>query len=300
MARVQQARTTLSYFEKGRTIETDGGGLRLASAPVSVSLIVPALNEADGLRCILPRIPGDVDELLIIDGHSGDDTADVVAKLAPNALLVRQAGRGKGDALKTGLALATGEIIITMDADGSMNPEDIPSFIAQLRSGCDFVKGSRVLPGAGSDDFTRVRRAGNTWLTWLANIVFGSAYTDLTFGFNGYWHSTVAHLGLLADGFEFEIQLALRAATVGMRTGEVPTHEPPRVGGVSKLHPIRDGLAILKIILAEASPRRASRFGSQIRDDAAVTNVGGATEPERRIVGGRTEPERQMVGRAVS
>jgi hypothetical protein len=154
-----------------------------------------------------------------------------------------------------------------MDADGSMHPEDIPQFVDRLVEGCDFVKGSRVLPGAGSDDFTALRRAGNTGLTRLANLIFGSAYTDITFGFNGYWRSTAEHLGQLADGFEFEIQLAIRAATVGMRTGEVPTHEPPRIGGESKLHPMRDGFAILKILLAEASPRRATRFGSVSRQD---------------------------------
>src|SRR5437660_1597293 len=86
---------------------------------------------------------------------------------------------------------------VCSDADGAMNPEDIPLFIERLENGYDFVKGSRVLPGAGSDDFTRIRRAGNSWLTSLANIIFGSGYTDLTFGFNGYWRAAVDHLGCL-------------------------------------------------------------------------------------------------------
>jgi glycosyltransferase involved in cell wall biosynthesis len=226
-----------------------------------------------------------VDQVVVVDGGSADDTREVVRQLAPTALLVRQGGRGKGDALKAGLRLATGEIIITMDADGSMNPEDIPRFVERLQSGCDFVKGSRALPGAGSDDFTLIRRLGNTWLTSLANAIFGSNYTDITFGFNGYWRSTVAHLGQLADGFEFEIQLALRAATVGMRTGEVPTHEPLRIGGESKLNPMKDGFAILRVILAEASPRRATRFGSP--DLAGLDGRTQLDEPktERRTVG---------------
>jgi len=280
MSTQRQLSSGRSYFQARRSRLRDELHSRLRPR---VSLIIPALNEADGLRSILPRIPSVVDELIIVDGRSSDDTLEVVAQLAPTAQVVRQTRSGKGDALKTGLLIATGDVIITMDADGSMNPEDIGEFVARLEAGCDFVKGSRVLPGAGSADFTRLRRAGNTWLTQIANAIFGSAYTDLTFGFNGYWRSTVAHLGRLADGFEFEIQLALRAATVGMRTGEVPTYEPCRVGGESKLHPMRDGWAILKIILAEASPRRATRFGTPDIGDAAFLEPSVRQGDESRI-----------------
>jgi glycosyltransferase involved in cell wall biosynthesis len=226
-----------------------------------VSLVIPTLNEADGLRYVLPRVPRQVDEVVVVDGRSRDGTVEVAYRLCPEVIIEFQRGRGKGNALKQGIKASTGDIIITMDGDGSMNPEHVSEFVARLRSGYDFVKGSRELTGAGSDDFTRVRRAGNVALTSVANTIFGSDYTDITFGFNGYWRSTITHLGHLADGFEFEIQAALRAASVGMRTSEVPTHESARIGGKSKLNPITDGTAILKIILAEASPRRAARFG---------------------------------------
>jgi glycosyltransferase involved in cell wall biosynthesis len=243
----------------------------------SVSLVIPALDEAHGLRVILPRIPPIVGQLIVVDGGSKDATVDVVREMAPHATVIRQAGRGKGDALKCGIAAARGEIIVTMDADGSMNPEDIHLFVAELLSGMDFVKGSRVLPSAGSADFTRLRHIGNAALTWVGNMVFGSHYTDLTFGFNAYWRPTIEHLGALAEGFEFEIQAALRAASVGMRTSEVPTYEPARVGGASKLNPFTDGLAILRIILSEASPRKGVKLGvplaptaTGVRDTAAL------------------------------
>lgn len=235
---------------------------RAADRAPSVSLIMPALNEADGLRIVLPRIPAEIDQVIVVDGRSTDDTVDVVRELRPDAQIVRQQGRGKGNALKNGLAVADGNILVTMDCDGSMNPEDIPAFLDALHEGANFVKGSRALPGAGSADFTRLRRAGNDALTKFANSLFGASYTDITFGFNAYWRSTIRHLGRLADGFEFEIQAAVRAVTVGMRTAEVPAHEPARVGGASKLNPLKDGSAILKIILAEASPRRAVQLGA--------------------------------------
>lgn len=248
-----------------------GHGARTA-AP-TVSLVIPALNEAEGLRFILPRVPRLVDQLIIVDGGSTDDSVDVVRELAPHATVIRQTGRGKGNALKCGVAAARGEIIATIDADGSMNPEDVSLLVAELIKGMDFVKGSRALPGAGSADFTWLRQVGNTALTRFGNLVFGSRYTDLTFGMNAYWRPTIEHLGDLADGFEFEIQAALRAASVGMRTSEIPAYEPARVGGVSKLNPITDGLAILRIILSEASPRK----GVKLAPESPRSNGAGGT-----------------------
>jgi glycosyltransferase involved in cell wall biosynthesis len=252
-----------SFFGDRRArFSTNGHAPTAADARSQVSLVLPALNEAEGLALILPRVPAVVDQVIVVNGPSTDGTAEVVRRLRPDALLVSQRGRGKGNALKHGLAVADGDIIVTMDADGSMNPEDIDAFIARLREGADFVKGSRALPGAGSADFTPVRRAGNAALTRFANSLFGASYTDITYGFNAYWRSTIRHLGRLADGFEFEIQAAVRAVVVGMRTAEVATHEPARAGGVSKLNPLTDGSAILKILLREASPRRAVELGA--------------------------------------
>jgi glycosyltransferase involved in cell wall biosynthesis len=205
-----------------------------------------------------------ISELIIVDGASTDDTCAVACALRPDAIVITQSGRGKGNAIKDGLALARGDIIVTMDADGSMRPEDIPRFIERLLDGHDFVKGSRELPGAGSDDFTRVRRLGNSGLTWIANRIFGTEYTDLTFGFNAYWRRALRNPECLADGFQFEIQAAVRAGKAGLRTSEVSTYEDARVGGQSKLNAWSDGWAILRLIVGEAHPRRVTELRSVV------------------------------------
>jgi glycosyltransferase involved in cell wall biosynthesis len=240
-------------------------GLRRAGMPrISVSLVVPTLNEADGLRAILPRVPDIISELIIVDGRSTDETRSTAASLRPDAVFIVQSGKGKGNAIKEGLAIAQGDIIVTMDADGSMRPEDIPRFVDRLLDGHDFVKGSRELPGAGSDDFTRLRRLGNMGLTWVANRIFGTEYTDLTFGFNAYWRRALRNPECLADGFQFEIQAAVRAGKAGLRTSEVSTYEDARIGGRSKLNPMTDGWAILKLIVGEAHPRRVTELRSVV------------------------------------
>src|SRR5689334_6110948 len=85
----------------------------------TVSVVIPALNEAENLPYVLPRIPAWVHEVLLVDGHSTDDTVGVALGLRPDIRIIAQQGRGKGAALRTGFAAATGEIIVMLDADGS-------------------------------------------------------------------------------------------------------------------------------------------------------------------------------------
>ena len=96
-------------------------GLQSRSAGPSVSLVIPALNEAAGLRAVLPRVPAIVDELIVVDGGSRDDTVKVVREVSPHAVVIHQTGRGKGDALKCGIAAARGDVIVTMDAEDELD-----------------------------------------------------------------------------------------------------------------------------------------------------------------------------------
>ena len=117
------------------------------SAAATVSVVIPALNEAKNLPHVLPRIPAWVDEVLVIPGHSTDDTEEVARALWPSVRIVEQHGRGKGAALRSGFAAATGDIIVMMDADGSMNAAEIPAYVGALLAGADFAKGTALHPG---------------------------------------------------------------------------------------------------------------------------------------------------------
>ncbi|MDD2553713.1 MAG: glycosyltransferase family 2 protein, partial [Desulfotomaculaceae bacterium] len=144
-----------------------------------ITVLLCTLNEEKNLPYVLPRLPKGIDEILIVDGGSTDNTVEVAKKLCPSARVVFQPGKGKGDALRYGIRRARGDIIVMFDADGSMAPEEIPRFVKPLLEGYDFVKGSRFLPGGGTSDMTRHRIFGNWVFTTLTNIFHRTKYTDL-------------------------------------------------------------------------------------------------------------------------
>src|SRR6516162_2648609 len=152
-----------------------------------VSVVVPALNEARNLPHVFARIPEDIYELILVDGHSVDDTVRVARELRPGVRVVMQTRTGKGNALACGFAAATGDVIAMIDADGSADPREIPRFVKALVEGADFAKGTRFAAGGGSHDITRLRRLGNRALSTLVNLCYGTRYSDLCYGFNVFW-----------------------------------------------------------------------------------------------------------------
>jgi glycosyltransferase involved in cell wall biosynthesis len=230
---------------------------------VAISVIVPTLNEEKNLPHVLCAIP-DVHEVILVDGGSTDGTVLAANRLRPGIRVVRQRRRGKGNALACGFAEATGDIIVTIDADGSTNPSEIPRFVAALRAGADFAKGSRFVACGGSTDITPFRRVGNGLLNGLVNLLFRTKFSDLCYGYNAFWkhHLEVFELDgtgpspgqvgderrRWGDGFEIETLLNLRAARAGLRVVEVPSYEHPRIHGASNLNAVRDGLWVLRAI----------------------------------------------------
>jgi glycosyltransferase involved in cell wall biosynthesis len=233
------------------------------------------MNEARNLEVVLPLLPADC-EVVLVDGNSVDDTVAVARRLRPDAKIVRQTRTGKGNALVCGFETATGDVVVMFDADGSADPAEIPRFVQALVDGADFAKGTRFAEGGGSDDITRLRHLGNLGLNTLANMMMGTRYTDLCYGYNAFWRDILVDLNLpdtrvaadpsrgmmWGDGFEIETVLNCRVTAANLRVTEVPSYERLRIHGLSNLNAVSDGVRVLRTIGTERR-RAADRLRAQ-------------------------------------
>jgi glycosyltransferase involved in cell wall biosynthesis len=239
--------------------DANGAGPVRSPAQPTVSLVIPAKNEARNLATVLGHVPPRVGEVILVDGHSTDVTKIMAVSCRPDIRIVSQDEHGKGHALRAGFAAARGDIIVAMDADGSMAPSEIPNFIYFLEHGFDFVKGSRFIGGGGSLDLTKVRRVGNRALLAVANTLYRTTFTDLCYGYFAFYRKYLDHLDLMSSGFEIETELTIRAVRAGLRIAEIPSMEMPRRTGQSSLRSFPDGARVLRTLMRERSSAAAHR-----------------------------------------
>lgn len=203
-----------------------------------ITVLICTFNEEANLPYVLPKIPECVDEILLVDGHSTDKTVAVTRKLRPDIRILYQPGRGKADALKYGVEQATGDIIVTLDADGETDPCDIPRFTEPLLNGYDFAKGSR-LAKRRSKNIPRYRWFGNKILALTCNLLYRTRFTDICSGYNAFWKDGFLKLGLTYNmnetGCSMEQQMIVRAKKAGMKIKEVPHESPGRIAGFSRI-----------------------------------------------------------------
>jgi glycosyltransferase involved in cell wall biosynthesis len=231
--------------------------LSLASPMPSVSIVIPAKNEARNLPYVLRRIPTWVSEVILVDGNSTDDTIDVAQSILPDIKIVTQDRRGKGAALRCGFAASQGDIIVMLDADGSTDPAEIPAFVGALLAGADFVKGSRFLQGGGTDDMEWYRRLGNWGFVKLVQLRFGGKFTDLCYGYNAFWRDVLDHMSLEKDdGFEIETSMNIQALQAKLNIHEVASKEYRRIHGKSNLRTLPDGWRGLSTIVRIGNKRQ--------------------------------------------
>ncbi|HEU4804914.1 MAG TPA: glycosyltransferase family 2 protein, partial [Nitrobacter sp.] len=200
---------------------------------------------------------------IIVDGRSTDDTVAVARRLRNDVKIVMEPRRGKGAALQAGFSAVTGDIIVMLDADGSMEPEEAIVFVGVLMAGADMVKGSRFLQGAGTDDMSLFRMLGNWGLTWAVRLLYGGSFSDLCYGYVAFWTKHVATLHCDCDGFEIETLINVRALKNRLKIVEVASFEAPRISGLSNLRAIPDGWRVFKTILREriSSPVSLVSYG---------------------------------------
>ena len=176
----------------------------------SVSVVMPALNEAQNIPHVFARMPLDVHEVILVDGFSVDETVAVARQLRPDVRVIQQSRKGKGNALACGIAVATGDVIALVDADGSADPGEIPRFVEALINGADFAKGTRFAEGGGSADITRLRSYGNYALRLFLTLatagitqIFAMASTSSGGDMQRFWAWTLLHRRdpVVMDGF---------------------------------------------------------------------------------------------------
>jgi len=257
---------------------------------VQVSIVVPTLNEERNLPAVFAALPAEA-EVIVVDGGSVDRTVDVARELRPTSKIIQQTRKGKGNALACGFAAATGDVIVMIDADGSTDPNEIPRFVAAIIDGADFAKGSRFRAGGHSDDITPLRRLGNRGLNGLVNVLMGTRFTDMCYGYNAFRRAVLNDLHLpglelpapangklWGDGFEIETLINMRVAAAGHKISEVPSFEAPRQYGESNLNAASDGLRVLRTIMTEFfAARRNARRAKKGRGAGTWTGPGRVT-----------------------
>jgi len=215
----------------------------------SVSIIIPTLNEAENLSRLLPEIKRVLSEykyeIIVVDKHSPDGTADIARK---NGVKVLYDDKGKGSALVKGLKAAKGDIIISMDADLSHRPKELKLLILGIETGYDVCMGSRFLTGGGSDDMPMLRRIGNKFFVMLVNAFYHAHYSDLCYGYRSFSKGAARKLKLNSNGFGIETEISIKAVKAGLKVIEIPSFEKKRDNGEGKLNSFRDGYIILKTI----------------------------------------------------
>jgi len=212
-----------------------------------ISIVIPSRNEAIGLSNLLPRILCILHEaeILVVDDGSIDDTPAVCARHAVRAIR-HPYTKGNGAAVKSGARLATGDVIIFMDADGQHKPEDIPALLSKFDEGHDMVVGARQ---TGSQAGLH-RAVANDLFSRFASWMVMQPIADLTSGFRVVRAAKFRQfLYLLPNGFSYPTTITMSFFRAGYSVAYVPIHAPPRSSGVSHIHPLRDGVRFLLIII---------------------------------------------------
>ena len=211
---------------------------------MKVTVLIPALNEAGSLIKTVEEIPKKlVEEILVVDGGSHDDTVEVAKSLGCRVII--QSGKGYGNAMRLGFRQALGDVIISLDADGSQDPRDIPKLLKEINQGYDLVLGSRYLSGAGSEDDTIIRFIGNKFFTSLTNLFFNMRLSDSLFLFVAMKKKMLEELDLRSEDFALCIEIPVKAYKAGYKICEVKSIERKRFAGDSKVNAFIDGVKIL-------------------------------------------------------
>ncbi len=212
-----------------------------------ISIVIPARNEVESLRVLLPRLVALMGqaEIIVVDDGSTDETAAMCAQAGVKHLR-HPYPKGNGAAIKTGARAARGDIIVFMDGDGQHKPEDISALLKKFNEGYDMVVGARR---SGSQANLH-RAVANDIFSRFASWMVAQPIADLTSGFRAVNTSKFRQfLYLLPNGFSYPTTITMSFFRAGYSVAYLPIDVPRRSSGVSHIHPLRDGLRFLLIII---------------------------------------------------
>ena len=221
---------------------------KATSNGVRVSVIIPCLNEVGSIEAVLNDIPKDrVDEVLVADGGSTDGTVELVEKMGYQ--IVTQEKKGFGAAIMSGINHAKGDVIVVLNADGSMNPKDIPKLLEKLNEGYDLVLASRYLKGGGSEEDTILHFIGNKFFTFLCNLLYKVNVSDVLYFFLVAKKEVFETIKPQCLNAGFCVEVPIKTAKAGFKIGEIPSFEKRRMAGKAKVNAFTTGFKILTKVL---------------------------------------------------
>ena len=238
---------------------------RPQAAPVdkepSVSVIVPARNESGNIKAIFDRTPkmGRLTELVFVEGHSRDDTVaaierEIASHPATPGLLLRQSGIGKADAVRLGFTAASGEVLIILDADLTVPPEDLPRFVEALtlRRG-EFINGVRLVYPMEKDAMRGLNFLGNKFFSWAFTSLLGQPIKDTLCGTKVMWKKDyeriAANRAYFGDFDPFgDFDLIFGAAKLNLKIVDLPIRYRERTYGTTNISRWKHGLLLMRMV----------------------------------------------------
>ncbi|MCX7964706.1 MAG: glycosyltransferase family 2 protein [Candidatus Sumerlaea chitinivorans] len=220
---------------------------------MKLSVIIPVYNEVNTLATVLDavrRVPLDK-EIIVVDGNSTDGTREVLeceARKGDVIAIFQREKNGRGGALREGLAIATGDVVVFQDADLELDPACFPQLLAPIAAGeCDVVLGSRFL--AGRPQMTFLQYWGNRVINAVLNLFWGTRLTDVETCYQMFRRSVIADMEFERTDMSFSIELTLKLVRKGLRIREVPVSYRPRSRAEGKKLYWMDGVISLWVLV---------------------------------------------------
>jgi len=216
-----------------------------------VTFLIPAYNEGGTIATVIEQVQAlpFAKQVIVIDDGSTDGTADVVEAL-DGVLLLRQANRGKGAAVRAGIPHAEGEIVVIQDADLEYDPADVPALIEPILDGrADVVYGSRLSGGRPQRAYLFWHRVGNRFLSLVAGVLFNTTLSDMETGYKAFRRDVLASLDLRENGFGIEPEVTGRICKQRLRIYELPVSYYGRTYDEGKKITWRDGFRALWVLV---------------------------------------------------